>query len=255
MPGKIYISIRTIPSMDSKLRDEIMRSIEVPKDVSKEELERWDKEDRPKIFHETLVQYTSRASLEGEIAAIAYAFDDQEVKVLSRDMQESETGILLKFFRDIDTYSNSGHPASYWPMFVGYGISQYDLLFLYHRSIVRMVEPVDCMPYPCELGDHNDKHFEDIGMTFFGSGNIPGISIILNKLNMSTDGVPMSDVEVWEHFRNGELETIEEDAMETVSLYRVLDNRIYSINDMATKKKKVTKKKKKKKKVAKKKVH
>ena len=78
----------------------------------------------------------------GRIICIAYAIDDEPVEVLNSD--EDEAGMLKKFWEIVKSISipsyNSQYP-NYGVLFIGHNVMDFDLRFIYQRSIVNKIKP------------------------------------------------------------------------------------------------------------------
>lgn len=79
----------------------------------------------------------------GRIICIAYAIDDGPVEVLSGEEDEAE--MLRKFWEMVDSISIPARNPQ-WPdygvQFIGHNVMDFDLRFIYQRSIVNRVKPV-----------------------------------------------------------------------------------------------------------------
>lgn len=78
----------------------------------------------------------------GRIICIAYAIDDGPVEVLSGEEDEGE--MLRKFWEMVDSISIPARNPQ-WPdygvQFIGHNVMDFDLRFIYQRSIVNRVRP------------------------------------------------------------------------------------------------------------------
>lgn len=79
----------------------------------------------------------------GRILCIAYAIDGGPVEVLSGEEDEAE--MLRKFWEIVDSISIPARNPQ-WPdygvQFIGHNVMDFDLRFIYQRSIVNRVKPV-----------------------------------------------------------------------------------------------------------------
>lgn len=112
---KLFFDIETIPAEQEK--HHIL-----------EEIAEKRREDGKKVQDfETILSQTSFDGGFGRIACISYAIDDEPVKTLSGD----EKQILRDFWKIAETIA----------LFVGYNIIDFDLRFIYQRSIVLGIKP------------------------------------------------------------------------------------------------------------------
>lgn len=78
----------------------------------------------------------------GRILCIAYAIDDDPVECLNG--AEDEAGMLKAFWEiveSISTPSGNGQWADYGIQFIGHNVMDFDLRFIYQRSIINKVKP------------------------------------------------------------------------------------------------------------------
>lgn len=114
--NKIFLDIETIPAHENN--HELLRSIHLKYTERNSKAE--------KDFEKYLAQ-TSFDGGFGQIACISYAINNESVQTLSGD----EIEILKKFWEvasDID-------------LFIGFNLMEFDLRFIYQRSIVLKVRP------------------------------------------------------------------------------------------------------------------
>ena len=112
---KLYLDIETLPAEEDK--HEILRGIFKRKAEKREQ----------KMTVEEYIESSGLDGAFGRICCLSYAFDDGEVKTLSG----SEEKILEEFWqiaRDAD-------------LFIGFNLMDFDLRFIYQRSIIFGVKP------------------------------------------------------------------------------------------------------------------
>lgn len=112
---KLFLDIETLPAPDNF--QEILRFLHAKKKKKKEE---------------DFEQYLLRTSFDGafgRILCLGYAFDNEEVKILYEQGDEKE--ILKKFWGIAKTAD----------LFVGHNIMDFDLRFIYQRSVALGVRP------------------------------------------------------------------------------------------------------------------
>lgn len=113
---KLYLDIETLPAEEEK--HEILRGIFQRKAQKREQ----------KMTVEEYIENSGLDGAFGRICCLSYALDDSEVKTLSGTEKE----ILEEFWqiaRDVD-------------LFIGFNLMDFDLRFIYQRSIVWGVKPI-----------------------------------------------------------------------------------------------------------------
>lgn len=133
---RLYLDIETLPADDEKHKT--LKFLFEKKKAKKNKKENCDD-------HADFEQYLLNTSFDGSfgrILCIAYAIDDQPVEVL--DGSENEKEMLQKFWEMVKSISipaaNPNWP-DYGVQFVGHNVMDFDLRFIYQRSIVNRVKP------------------------------------------------------------------------------------------------------------------
>ncbi|KKP79948.1 MAG: hypothetical protein A2271_02780 [Candidatus Moranbacteria bacterium RIFOXYA12_FULL_35_19] len=130
----MFLDIETLPASEDK--HEILRFLYDKKKAKKNK-----KEEGETDFEQHLLG-TSFDGAYGRILCIAYAIDDQSVEVLNGD--GDEVGMLRKFWEIVDSISMPSRNPQ-WPdygvQFIGHNVMDFDLRFIYQRSIVNKVKP------------------------------------------------------------------------------------------------------------------
>ena len=113
---KIFLDIETIPAHENN--HEVLREIHHKNSEKNSRVE--------KDFEKYLAQ-TSFDGGFGQIACISYAINNGPIQTLSGD----ETEILVKFWEVVKDIN----------LFIGFNIMEFDLRFIYQRSIVLKIKP------------------------------------------------------------------------------------------------------------------
>lgn len=113
--NKFYLDIETLPA--SEEMREILKDIYSRKKPGK---------NKPKTFEE-FVEKTGLDGSYGRIACISYAINDEAIKTLSGD----ESKMLTDFW----------HIAENVGLFIGFNLMDFDLRFIYQRSVILGVKP------------------------------------------------------------------------------------------------------------------
>lgn len=126
---KLYLDIETLPAAQGDL--EKLRLL----------FDKKNKEFDQEKFDDFL-QKTNFDGAFGRVLCIGYAVDDESPKIFYNENNEKET--LKQFWNLVDAISatprNSQYP-DYGVQFVGHNVMDFDLRFLYQRSIVLGVRP------------------------------------------------------------------------------------------------------------------
>jgi len=118
---KLFLDIETIPADESKY--------EILKEIHARKLERHKNGPGTKP-PETFEEYLESTGLDGafgRICCISYAFDDEPVETLFGE----ESQILIKFWKVAEKVD----------LFVGFNLLDFDLRFIFQRSVILGVKP------------------------------------------------------------------------------------------------------------------
>lgn len=132
---RLYLDIETLPASDD--RREALKILYEKKKAKKGKKEEYDVAD----FEQYLLGTSFDGSF-GRILCIAFAIDDGEVECLNGSEDEAE--MLREFWRIVDSISNptgNGQWTDYGIQFIGHNVMDFDLRFIYQRSIVNRVKP------------------------------------------------------------------------------------------------------------------
>jgi 3'-5' exonuclease len=133
---KLFLDIETLPASDDSR--EALKIL-----FDKKRAKKGKKDDcfDPIDFEQYLLGTSFDGSF-GRILCIAYAIDDGPVEVICNDQDESE--MLLKFWKIVGTISSEPRNPQ-WPdygvQFIGHNVMDFDLRFIYQRSIINKVRP------------------------------------------------------------------------------------------------------------------
>jgi hypothetical protein len=210
----IYFDIETIPAQDpvaiELIKADIARqklAVKAPsnyKDVEKivsymkAELEKIDAE-----FDATYRKTSFDGGL-GEICCIGYAIDDRPpVSIYG----VSEAFILNKFYQAImDEYNPSSQTR---PKFIGHNIVNFDLRFLFQRSVMNNVKPPMMIPFSAKPWDES---IFDTMTAWAGHGNRVSLDKLCKIFNIPLKGSEIGEEidgsKVWDFYQAGRIEDI-----------------------------------------------
>jgi 3'-5' exonuclease len=126
---KLFLDIETLPAEDKQIK-----TLKMLFDKKHEEF------DQEKL--EEFVAKTSFDGAYGRVLCIGYAVDDDELQVFYNENDEKKT--LQQFWDLVNAISispnNSQYP-DYGVLFIGHNVMDFDLRFIYQRSVVLGVKP------------------------------------------------------------------------------------------------------------------
>lgn len=215
----LFIDLETIPCQNDELKDAIKSRVKHPANIKKaESITKWEEEKRPQAEEEAILK-TSFNGLYGEIIVIGYTIDDEEEFATYRRPEETERDMLLRFWNEIGSYFKND-----FPLWVGHNICEFDLRFLFHRSLINNVKPTLEIPYNDKPWSENvfDTLYEVMGNNNAG-GSLDAISKVLG-IGQKTEG--MHGSEVWPEYQKGNIGKITEYCMQDVNLTREIYKRL-----------------------------
>jgi predicted PolB exonuclease-like 3'-5' exonuclease len=215
---KLYLDIETLPA-----GDENFAALEVlyAKKKAKKKKEKEDVD--PSDFEQYLLGTSFDGSF-GRILCIAYAIDNQPVEVLSGDGDEA--GMLREFWKIVDSISKPSFNTQ-WPdhrvQFIGHNVMDFDLRFIYQRSIVNKVKPSYELPF---ARYRNYPIYDTMKEWTKWSNNNIGLEHIALALGVPTPKDGIDGSQVYEFYKKGKVEEICEYCKRDVEATRAVYKRM-----------------------------
>ena len=206
---KLFLDIETLPAEDDKL--------ETLKMLFNKKHEKFDQEK----FDEFL-QKTNFDGAFGRILCIGYAVDDEEAKNFYNENNEKKT--LQEFWDLVNALSiaprNAQYP-DYGLLFVGHNVMDFDLRFIYQRSIALGVKPA----YEISFARYrNYPIFDTMKEWVRWSNNGVGLEYLALALGIPSPKDGIDGSQVAEFFKQGKvndiLEYCKRDVLTTRDVYR-----------------------------------
>lgn len=133
---RLFLDIETLPANEEK--HETLRFLHSKKKNKKNKKDGCEDE----TDFEQYLLGTSFDGAFGRILCIAYAIDDGSIEVINGDGDEAR--MLEKFWEIIDSISTPSRNPQ-WPdygvQFIGHNVMDFDLRFIYQRSIINKIKP------------------------------------------------------------------------------------------------------------------
>lgn len=151
----LYLDIETIPAQSPEARERIAATVKPPAAMKKAEtIAAWEAEQKATAVEEAISK-TSLNGAYGHICCIGWAVDDEEAQTVSIHHHDDEIDIIVNFF---DLVSKEGRKARLFMKPVGHNVINFDLRFIWQRSIVLGVRapvwlPRDPKPWGGEAFD------------------------------------------------------------------------------------------------------
>ena len=203
---KLFIDIETLPG-DEALKERIASEIKPPGNISRpERIEQWEKEEKP-IQIEKRYRDTSFDGAYGRILCIGYIREDHggiQQGVLTGD----EMSILKAFWtlaHDVD-------------LFVGFNILDFDLKFIWQRSVVNGVRPSREIPF----ARYRSEPVFDVMQEWEKWGSRISLDELCRALGVESSKAVLDGSKVYDFFLAGKLQEIHDYCLRDVSVTRRL---------------------------------
>ena len=225
----LYIDIETIPSQLDWVKKEIEDGITAPGQYKKpESIAKWLEDNRESAADDEWRKTGLNGAL-GEIVCISWAFGDDGILEVHRDLGESEADMLEEFFNllgdDLDSRSMRGEVIR--PIWTGHYISGFDLRFIWQRCVINRINPSISIPYNAKPwgGEIFDTLIE-----WKGVKSTPGGSLDAVCKAMGMDGKGDIDgSKVWDYVKDGRIDEVVEYCKDDVKKVRDLHKRMMFI--------------------------
>lgn len=175
----------------------------------------FSKEKAPQVAEEKWLK-TSFDGAKGEICSIAWKVDGSKAKSASRK-PFSEREILFHFFNDVKIDCN-GRP----PFFIGQYIAGFDLKFIFHRAVILGIKPPFSLPFD---GRHG-KDYYCTQQAWAGFNGRMSQDNLCNALGIKGKPDDIDGSKVWDFYKAGKIERIEEYNRDDIEKVEQIYNRI-----------------------------
>jgi hypothetical protein len=210
----IYFDIETIPAQDPAAIELIKADIEKQKLLVKapsnykdqEKIDAYIKAEQDKLDADFDATYrkTSFDGGLGQICCIGYAIDDNAPLAICGG---SESDILNTFYQSLmDEYNPSSQQR---PKFIGHNIVNFDLRFMFQRSVMNNVKPPMMIPFVAKPWDES---IFDTMTAWAGHGNRVSLDKLCKIFNIPLKGSEIGEEidgsMVWDFYQAGRIQDI-----------------------------------------------
>ncbi|MBU4285188.1 ribonuclease H-like domain-containing protein [Patescibacteria group bacterium] len=206
MGEKIFLDIETIPA--HKEHHEVLRFINVKKEAQKKKFEDF----------ESMLLKTSFDGAFGRILCIGYAINDNPIDILYEKDDEKK---ILEDFWEL---------AKNADLFIGHNVMDFDLRFIYQRSIVNNVKPTKDLSF---ARYRNNPIFDT--MREWSKWNISnenaGLEYIALAMGISSPKNNIDGSQVYDYYKKGKIKEILEYCKKDVETTRLVYKRMIFEND------------------------
>ena len=216
----VFIDIETIPEQpEEKARARIAETIKAPAAMKKvETIDAWHNGEgkyageKDKAIDDAY-RKTSFDGAKGQICSIAWEIEGHDLTSTS-DKDWLEADMLKHFFNDVKILCR-GRP----PYFIGQYIGGFDLKFLFHRAVILGIEP----PFKIPFDGRHGKDFYCTQAAWAGFGGRMSQDNLCKTLGIEGKPDDIDGSKVWDFYKAGKIERIEEynrdDVQKIVKIY------------------------------------
>lgn len=214
--GKLFIDSETIPGQSISLYREIAATVRPPGNITKQEsIDKWMREKAPEKIDEEW-RKTATDGTRGEIVVVSWAMDNDEPRVVYRDPKKrSEKSLLEELWCELA----DENPISW----IGHNLTEFDLRFLWQRSVVNGVIPSLRIPVDQPAWGQS---VDDTMRMWAGRRGYIKLEDLCKALGIDTGNDGMDGSMVWDYVREGRIEEVAEyckrDVIATREVYRRL---------------------------------
>jgi hypothetical protein len=224
----VFIDIETIPQQQEEAtKAEIAKTIEAPTAMKKAEtIKAWhDGEGKYEGVKEKAIddayRKTSFDGAKGEICSIAWKVEGFAIDSIARNVTDEKE--MLELFFNTMAGSCGGRP----PFFVGQFIGGFDLKFIFHRAIILGVKPPFAIPFS---GKHGHQ-FYCTQAAWAGYGGRMSQNNLCAALGIEGKPDDIDGSKVWDFYKAGKIDRIEEYNRYDVETVETIYNRINFIGE------------------------
>lgn len=220
----LYLDIETMPSMRDDLRSRIEEAIRPPGTMKKPEtIANWERNTKPEAVDEKL-RRTSLDGTWGELAVIGYAVGDAEPTTLVRmepfDDDETERLLLERFWELLGrTVQRENTTLGAW---VGHNLAEFDVRFLWQRSVVRNTPPT--VHVPVDVPAWSDDIFDTMH-AWAGRRGTVSLADLAHALGFERFD-DLDGSKVWDYIQEGRIDEVAEYCAEDVRMTRRIHQRL-----------------------------
>ena len=229
----IYFDLETIPGQDEWIKSHVFDAIEdkiqklkPPGNYKKQEsIDQWLTFEAQKLrasADETYRKFALDGGL-GEIISIAWAENDEPVRVLCRgpeDSEMSEAEMIAAFFSDIVKNAPNRLSGAQW---VGHNHAGFDMPFLYKRCVVNRILPPYYMPFDAKPWD---ERIYDTMLRWSGSRDWVSQDKLCQILGLPGKPEGVDGSKVYDFWLSGDIDIIKDYNVDDVNKVRQIHQRM-----------------------------
>lgn len=235
----IYLDIETIPGQSPRLKTDIAATIKPPGSMKKAEtIAKWEAETKPDAIEAAWRKFSFDGD-RGEIVSIAWAVDEEPVQCAWRGIAAgdantvSESELIETFFAAVlaAQHARRNLPAVY----VGHNVRDFDLRFLFQRSVMLRMYPTVALPYDARPG--SDRIFDTMEAWAGWRGRI-SLDRLCKAFDIPTKGSELGgeDIDgsmVWDYIAAGRAREVAEYCKADVERVREVHRRLSFVDSLS----------------------
>ena len=213
----LFLDLETIPSQAEGALENAADLVKVPVHYKNSEaIEKYRQTHAEEAYRKTALQ-----GIAGEICSIAWAFDNGDIRVCTRDTAITESGLLISFFHNL-RFDSGGQGKFQRITWIGHNLIEFDLRFLKQRSLVNRIRCPVHIPADARHGSNNvfDTMLEWAGWR----GYVKQDTLYAALGGQPYENDTMDGSQVWDLWKDGKFDELSEYNKRDVEKLRFIYN-------------------------------
>lgn len=192
----LFIDIETIPCQQEGAFEEIKKTIQPPGNIKKlESIEKWIAENADAAAEEKW-RKTALDGSKGELFCIGFALNNEKPRVM---FSLDESILLRRFYQDAEKMG-----LDHSTIIVGHNVRDFDLRFLFQRSVINGVQPT----FPLHTENRYSDRVYDTMQSWAGWGNRISLANLCAALSIPVKDGDITGATVWDAVRDGRADEV-----------------------------------------------
>lgn len=218
---KLFFDTETIPDQTPGVLEAIAANIEPPGSMKKPEtILAWEMNEKPAKIEEAY-RRTALDGTSGELVTLAWAIEEGEILSVQRDPKDSERDMIREFYSELMKLAELRHRST-GIVWVGHNVRDFDLRFLFQRSVILGIKPP--VPLPHNVAPGSDAIFDTM-TAWAGFRNTIPLETVCRALGVRGKG-GIDGSKVWDYVKAGRINEVAEYCRDDVHRVREIYKRM-----------------------------
>ncbi len=218
---RLYFDTETIPDQSPGAIERIAATIEPPGSMKKPEtILAWETNEKPAKIEE-VYRRTALSGTTGELVSLAWAIEDGDILSVQREPKDSERDMIREFYSELAKLVQLRHRTT-GIVWVGHNVRDFDLRFLFQRSVILGIQPPVSLPHNVAPGS---EAIFDTMTAWAGFRNTIPLETLCQALGIRGKG-GIDGSKVWDYVKAGRIDEVAEYCRDDVYRVRELYKRL-----------------------------